>query len=184
MRWPRRTRREVYRVFDEQDFLGDGAVDAPQLADLRPVAEAPRERSSAGRRRMRDRVSTAERRSLRPLAPALLLMAVIAAGAIAVDAVSTLMRGRPRSTEGSRPASSPAVPAPGRARPSPDRSHRARVRPRVRRHRLQGRSGRRHRPLRLPRSSAVRMVATPTKLESPRAEPNRGEFSFERQAHP
>jgi hypothetical protein len=182
VRWPRRTRREVYRVFDDEDFLGDGDVDAPQFADVPPVADAPRELAGGGRRRIGAASSGTAVRSFRPLAPALLLLAVIAAGAIAVDAVSTRMQRRPRSTEGSRPARSPV--APDRARASSNRTPRTRVRRRARRRVVTRRIRRGHLPQSVPSHSVVQPLPALPQPEAAQAEPSRGEFSFEGQVQP
>ena len=111
MRLPKRAPRQVYRVYDEQEFLDEGPPPVPPA----PTSQSEYlEREGPPYRTERARHQPDLRRRP-PLAPALLAVAVLAAGAVALDAVSTLRRGRSRG-RAHAPVSRPgAAPGPGSA---------------------------------------------------------------------
>jgi len=167
MRFPRRAPRQVYRVLDEDDFL---AGDPPPSG---PPATTGSPGSAPGARTRRDFEPAGEpsRRPRARLAPALVLAALIAAGAIAVDAVSTLRRGRVRAGAKLRtPVPVPAITSPAR-RSAPPRRHRP---PRRAAHRV------RTPQLGRPGDAGVGRNFAAVPIAAPRASGAVGEFSFER----
>lgn len=175
MRLPKRAPRQVYRVYDEQEFFDEGPPpDPPALVSQSGhiEREAPPYRN--------DRAGQAPdlHRPL-PLARALLVVAVLAAGAVAFDAVSTLRRGR------SRGRTHAPVSRPGAARGLHSANTVVRhVRRGVRRpgdsaiRRTTGRPG--------PRSGQILVGAGGSQVQrlERSASPETGEFSFERRARP
>jgi hypothetical protein len=170
MRFPKRAPRQVYRVFEEDEFLGDSA------ATPREVLAAEDDRPRGGPEMD---LSRAERRRSRPLAAALLVAAAVSAGEIAVDGLSTLRRGRSRNATSSRPptASSRAGKRPGRSYSA--RYHRRRPRSRV---------GAIRPARRTPAGRSVHDAGggpiglpVPPPPAEPSLAPNPGEFSFERE---
>ena len=176
MRWPRRAPREVYRVFDEQDFLVSEPLDGPG------GTEEPAARSfvqpSPGLGRFTEISLVPARLSPRTLVPALVLLAVIAAGAIALDAVSTLMRGRHRGVPRSRPASSRTASDHRASRPPSSHPDASRARS-ARRHRTASRRLQTNRVRDLPRRAKFLQPGTRGPLRGLRPESGQAEFGFE-----
>jgi hypothetical protein len=172
MRIPRRSQRQVYRVYEEDEFLGRSSPaeterSTEELPSRGPVTARARPAQEPGRARL--------------LAAALIVLAVLAAGGLALDAVDAIRRGRTRSQTNPRPSASAAASDSGRRGRSGRRGlgRRGHSRPGAARSR------------RLPPRQDDGRVFEPQPVESAPyrpadtvAQPGTGEFSFERRIAP
>ncbi len=173
VRWRGRRPRQVYRVFDEHEFLGeDWRADA--MDSDAPTAEHPRPGGGHGGHPLND---GSRRRPAQIVGAAFALIAIVAAGVIARDAIAPFRRGRLRPVAGSRLSSLPPRP------PARRQGEQMRTRAGTLRHRMARGRGE-PRPARTRVGARRPLLAMPGRTSEfpagsmPATVPN--EFSFER----